>query len=362
MEELNKKVIGNAVSAYFMVFVSVFFLWSKKPYINHEFVRSHVKSAFSLHLMMAVMLFIMSYPFFRGTHILGYSLNTIITASLSLLIFAGILYGMYMAHKWKRVTLWEIFHKTGVSKDLITTSRSEKISEENSLILMLAHVPFLGYIVYPRHKELSHIRDIAQLNLIVTLLCVLIYIAWYASLASLIMLAYIIYSVFQSIRLALEDEITTLNLDKIPTVEEKYIMQKSLIHYVWNNLKKLPFVPFQKIVTDTTTLYKQQEAKDEESITEKRSFHIKNFLVLVLLAALIVFILGWDSPVLILFLFPICYAYGYNERRAYRMPYIYDIYAFFSRIFSRVWHIFHKTRKLQKTQIKETVKMWEQKK
>lgn len=98
MEELNKKVIGNAVSAYFLVVGSTFFFLSKNPNVHHPFVLSHVKSAFSLHIIMAVMLYIMSYPFLRTIPILGYSLNTIITASLCLIIFAGILYGMYMAH------------------------------------------------------------------------------------------------------------------------------------------------------------------------------------------------------------------------------------------------------------------------
>jgi uncharacterized membrane protein len=193
MEVLHKKVIGNAVSAYFLVFVSLFFLLSKKPYINHPFVRSHAKSAFTLQLMMALMLFIMSYPFLRGVHVLGYSVNTIITASLSLCIFSGILYGMYMAHRGKTVTIGEIFHKAGTPTNLISTSRSEKISEENSLHLILAQVPFLGYIISPRHQNLPHMRDIAQLNMIVTLLSTLIFIAGYTSLASLVMLSYIIY-------------------------------------------------------------------------------------------------------------------------------------------------------------------------
>ncbi len=69
MEDLNKKIIGNAVVAYFMVFVSIFFLWSKEPYINHPFVKSHVKSAVSLHILMAVMLFVMSYPFLKSVEV-----------------------------------------------------------------------------------------------------------------------------------------------------------------------------------------------------------------------------------------------------------------------------------------------------
>lgn len=362
MEELHKKVIWNAVSAYFMVFVSVFFLFSKSKYINHPFVKSHVKSAVSLHILMWVMLFIMSYPFLRSIHVLWYSLNTIITASVSLSIFAGILYGMYMAHKWKTITLWEMFHSAWVSKNLISTESTQKIGEENALILILAHIPFFGYIIYPRHKNVSHIRDISQINMIITLISVLIFIGGYTSLASLIMLFYIIYSVFQAIRLSIQDEISTLNLDIIPTVEEKYILQKSLFTYVWNNLKKKRFIPLKEIIAEKMLQYQKQEASDEVSLTKKQSFHTRNYIILTILFIISIIIFSWNSSILILFLFPLFYGIWYKERRAYRMPYMYDMYSCFSGIFSKIWQLFHKTRKLQKTQINQTVTMGEQKK
>ena len=232
MEKLNKKVIGNAVIAYFFGVVSTLFFFSKNSNVKHPFVLSHVKSACFLHIIMFIMLYIVSYPFLRTIDVLGYSVNTIITASLCLIIFSGILYGMYMAHHGKRITLGEMFHKAGTSRKLISTSTSEKIEEENSLILILAHIPFFGYIIYPRHKELAHIRDISQLNLFVTIIAVLILITGFTSLSSLIMLAYIVYSVFQAIRLSIQGEISTLNLDIIPTIREKYLLQKSLLSYV----------------------------------------------------------------------------------------------------------------------------------
>jgi uncharacterized membrane protein len=70
MEKLNKKITGNAALAYFFVVGSTFFFLSKNPNVNHPFVKSHVKSAFLLHLLMAIMLFVMSYPFLRSIHIL----------------------------------------------------------------------------------------------------------------------------------------------------------------------------------------------------------------------------------------------------------------------------------------------------
>ena len=40
----------------------------------------------------------------------------------------------------------------------------------------------------------------------------------------------------------------------IPTVEEKYILQKSLIAYVWNNLRKKNFIPLSEILETKTLL------------------------------------------------------------------------------------------------------------
>jgi hypothetical protein len=55
MEEtsINPKVKANAISAYLLVFVSFLFLFNKtNKYINNDFVRSHTKTAFFIHLML----------------------------------------------------------------------------------------------------------------------------------------------------------------------------------------------------------------------------------------------------------------------------------------------------------------------
>jgi hypothetical protein len=196
--------------------------------------------------------------------------------------------------------------------------------------------------------------------MIVTLLSTLIFIAGYTSLASLVMLSYIIYWVFQGIRLTLQDEITTLNLDIVPTVEEKYILQKSLLSYLWNNLKKKSFVPLQKIIEEKTLLTQKREKADEVMIAQKYSFHLRNYFILALLCVITAGVLRWNSPVLILFLFPACYGLWHISRRAYRMPYIYDMYALISTILYKVFHVFSRARKLQKTNTHSSVKMWEE--
>jgi hypothetical protein len=48
---IHQKSINNAISAYLMVFISVIFLFNKKnDFLNNNFVKSHTKVAFLIHL------------------------------------------------------------------------------------------------------------------------------------------------------------------------------------------------------------------------------------------------------------------------------------------------------------------------
>jgi hypothetical protein len=49
-QELNIKIKNNAMSAYFLIFLCASFLFVKhNPNVNHPFVKSHTKTALSLH-------------------------------------------------------------------------------------------------------------------------------------------------------------------------------------------------------------------------------------------------------------------------------------------------------------------------
>lgn len=386
MQELNKKIIGNAVSAYFMVWICIFFLFNKSPYMDHPFVKSHVKVAFMLHIILFVMLFIMSYPFLDNIAFFGYTLNTLITAGLGLTIFGAILYGMLQAHRGKSLTLWEMFDTAKVSKDIVKHNSTETLGEEETLLLILAQVPFLGYIIYPRHKKIPHIRDIIQLNIIVMLISSFLFVVWSFSLASIIILLYIIAWVFQAIRLGMEHKISTLDMSLVPTAEEKYILQKSLCSYVGNTLRKKTFVPLKKLREEKAKKHYEREVEELEALKKlapakipgwvfyipflnltwifylktQEKTHIKNGITLTLIWALLTGLLWYfdiHNGILIFMLFPLFYGIGYLPRKAYHMPYIYDVYAFFAAIFWFVGHIFHRTRNLQKTDKQETIKI-----
>ncbi len=386
--DVHKKVIWNAVSAYFMVFVSIFFLISKSPYINHPFVKNHVKVAFSLHILLFSMLFIMSFNFLENIDVFGYSLNTLISSFLSLLIFWMLLYGAFKAYNGKTITLKEIFHASWIKKDIIEYTETKNFSEEDNLSIILAHVPFLWYISYGNHKKLPHIKDISLLNMLITIISIALFALWYTSLASIVVLSYIIWSVFQSLRLIFEGKLITLNMSIVPTPEEKYILQKSLFSYVWNSFKKNTFVKLSDIIKEKTRERYKKELADLEVLKAKKIsplptwvfyipivniialfflnsrdiFHIRNGIIISIFFTWIALFIAWDSPLLLFTLLPICYGIWYRDRKAYRMPYIYDFYAFFANIVHFITNIFHKTRKLQKTDTSSTLTINETKK
>lgn len=355
MEELNKKVIWNAVSAYFLVFISIALLMGKGKYINHDFVKSHAKSAFILHISLWIILFIMSYGFFESITVLTYSINTIITAVLMLIVFSGILFGMFKAHKWETVTLWEMFHHASSWKKYVTKNKSEDIQESDAIIMILSHIPFLGYIVGTRNSDMPHMRDIIQLNFLVTLIAVFFLIAGYNSLANILMLVYIIYWVAQSIFLLTQWSIASFGLDWFPTVEEKYILQKTTIRYVLNTLTKKVFVPFTDIRAQKTLQRIQDEKDSELHIKSPYTYITRNIIILAALFIACAVYFGWNSPVLILFLFPITFLIWHSERKAYKMPYIYDIYATIANIFTAIKHTFSKAKTLKNTTKTETI-------
>ena len=99
--ETNRKVIGNAMIAYFLLFICITFFFNKEnKYINNTFVKSHVKTAFLLHILfLLVYIVFISFNVGRSLSIIGLSLNSIIASALFIGLFGILMYGMYQAHK-----------------------------------------------------------------------------------------------------------------------------------------------------------------------------------------------------------------------------------------------------------------------
>jgi len=389
MENLNKKVIWNAVSAYFMFFVSLGFLFSKNPNISHPFVKSHVKVAFFLHILFLAMLICMSFPIGVWIGILWYSVNTILTIFFSILIFSWIFYGIFRAHRWETLSISELFkHGKKHGHEFITLQNSTKITEEHKTLLFLSHIPFIWYIVSGSYARDTTLRNIVLLNLMVSVTWVFWYVVGFSSVASLIFLLYIIWCIFQGIKIFTGDEIHTLNLDKIPDVKEKYIIQKSILIQLWNSLSRKKFIPMQETIKSKTLKFQktsEEEAKKLQKLSPsfipnlvyyipvvnlvgifflktQSKLHIRNGLLITITFWILVFFYGIHGRALIFLLFPICFGIWKREKIDYLMPYLYDIWNTISKTLYGLTHLFQKTRKLQKTETKKTVKMNETKK
>jgi len=91
---IHKKSINNAISAYLMVFISSLFLFNKKnEYVNNEFVKSHTKTAFLIHLsfLLTYIIFI-SFSFLKNVSILNYNLNYFLASTIFTFLFITLLY------------------------------------------------------------------------------------------------------------------------------------------------------------------------------------------------------------------------------------------------------------------------------
>lgn len=384
---LHKKIIGNAVVSYFLIFVSLSFLWSKQKYLDHPFVKSHVKVACILHVLLLGVIIIMSYPFLESITLFEYSLNTLITILLLLSIFTGILYWAFTAYKWDTISIWEMFQSVGGVQGFFKESSSETLWEESTLILVLAHIPFVWYIFAARHPQLPHMRDISMLNMMITILGIFLTVIGSISLASIIMLGYTIWSVYQSIKLILSHEFSSINTLIIPTPREKFILQSSLLSYVGNSLKNNRFVPLKEIITsrkNTFTkkvLHKQQEIQQLKAspipswifytpfingigiffLKSQDTHHIQHGLIITFITIILILLFGYQSPVLLFVLIPICYGIWHLDQKSYMMPYIYEVAQWIKNLFLKIFYLGRKTRELQKTDKKISVKIGEKK-
>jgi len=141
--EQNKKIIANAVSAYFMIFVSLLFLVSKdNKYLNNSFVKSHTKTAFIIHVMFLVTYIVfVSFGLGKEFSVLGYGVNTILASVIFIGLLAMLLYGIYRANKGEVLTADELL--TLSRQDKLTSIEKKELSEQEKVSIILSYIPFL---------------------------------------------------------------------------------------------------------------------------------------------------------------------------------------------------------------------------
>ncbi len=375
--ELPKKIRWNAAVSYALAFASLAFLTSKNPNFNHPFIKSHVKVAFWLHCLLLFMLYFMSYPFLRNIKIFTLSLNDIITAVLWILIFWALLYCSQRAYKWELVGL---SHLSSGGKEGITLLKTHKIDgsrEKEKALIILTHIPLFGYYLAAQNRENQQIQHIALLNLIITILCLIVAFFELKSIASLIFLSYIVWSMFISLRLIFADEYTEIDLSIIPAPEEKYILQKALLIYVKNIFDTQTFVELKTLRDSLRERHRNKEQLELQSLQELPDFQYSPLLLSVplvnllwliyqeskekkriisgaILSLLLILILTqfWiQSPLFLIALIPFFYHAGYSKRKAHHMPYISDIGNTLSYLLRHIFRIWKKTRELQKKEV-----------
>jgi len=384
--ETNRKVIGNAMIAYFLIFICItFFMNKENKYINNDFVKSHTKTAFLLHIsFLLVYIIFVSFRLGGGVHILDFSLNTLIASSLFIGIFWILMYGMYRAHRGRVFTLWDILTLTK-TENLIGMQEEKEMSEQEKLWIILSYIPFLGFFTYGKNITSVRISEIVQLNLIVSVIIWLLYISGGNNLWIFVTLLYILFVAYCVITLVSKDEVVTVSMKYIPSPTEKYIWIQSLCIYIKNHLHGKDVGDIQSLYEKNKLAYYEAEKKREAEQKTKKDISLPVYLIFIPIINILslpfvkgkykyhiisnnllnifiivsIYLFGAKTLVPLLALFPLSFALGYKSRLGYQIPFIYDIYKIVASVCYRITHLFHKTRDIQKTDRKVTMKVGE---
>ncbi|MCD5380740.1 hypothetical protein LR004_02330, partial [Candidatus Gracilibacteria bacterium] len=356
-ETIHKKTINNAISAYLMLLISGAFLFNKdNEYLNNSFVKSHTKIAFLIHISFLInyVIFI-SFSFLKEYSILEYSINYILASSIFCILFLALLYGIYKASRSEVFKISD-FLTLGKTEKIVDVDGDAQLDEKDKLTLILAQIPFVGYIIHGKFLNQKSVKDIVFLNMLVTVIIVIIYILGYTNVALLFMLGYIIFGVFASINILVNDTIIGVKLDFLPNPEEKITLTKSFFKYLKNYSSGKEFIGITQLKEEQRAKRRNEEAFNSKILEDKKDvafpkaliylpiinlftlkfldtkqrFHIINGTIITLLL-IIILVLNYfyilPSTFALLLLFPITFGLGYiDSRPAYKMPYIYEIY------------------------------------
>lgn len=378
-ENIDKKIIINAISSYLMVFVSWLFLFNKEnKYINNNFVKKHTKSALIIHLLLIINYIIFIYNWlWNKIEIFSIDLNIIIANVIFIGIISLFITWIYKAFKWEEFRIWE-FIKTNKSISLDINNDS-KFDEKDKLTIVLSYIPFIWYIVWSKFKN-DKILDILKLNLFFSIIIFILYFFNYINLANLLLLSYIVFVSFIWVNLFTRDELIRIKLPSVFLPKSKLKFQKSILIYLRNYIK-WDFKEFSIIRQEVEKKELEINNKNKEEIEKlenlkvnqyliyipiinfiflkkintKYRFHIINWLVIsFLFITLLLLNVIWliNTKILILILFPITFGLWMLEVKNYRMPYIYEIY----ELYKKIINIFLKSKKeieKRKKEIKE---------
>lgn len=390
-ENIPEKVKANAISAYLLVFISWLFLFNKtNKNIDHPFVKGHTKTAMLIHLWFLITYIIfISNSLFSTISLMWFWLNYIITTIINIALLLLLVIWIYKA---KNSSEFSISQNIDISKKkaILDIDWDWEVTEREKVTILLSFVPFIGFINFAKYKENETIQNSTRLNIIVSLIITLLYIFSYWNLANLLSLIYIVLITFIWIHLFTRNELISIKLPNYFSPENAYAWLISIIIYLKNYFNNNDFKEFKTISKNNYVQLIEQENKNEIKLSKnkdfklpkfliyipiinliflffkntKYSFHIINGLIITLLL-IITWILAdfwYFNPSLhILSLFPIFFWIGYlNNRLAYKMPIIFDIYIFIKNTLSlfKFWSKKLKEKRAEENEIKLKVKKW----
>ena len=375
MEEIKNnnresKIIGNAISAYLMICVSWLFLFNKtNNNINNDFVKWHTKTAIKIHMWFFITyLIFITYSLFSGINIIWIWLNVIIADLIFLWLLWMLILWIYKAKNSLEFNIsWDI-HITK-KHTILDLDWDWEITEKEKFTILLSYIPFIWFLNYSKYTENETINESTRLNITVSTFITLLYLFDYPNLANLFSLFYIVLIAFIWINLFTRNEFIQVKLPQIFSPAKIHFFISISIKYLKNYFNDNKFKQFSVLENEECEIIKLNEQKDIEFISTRKElrpakfliyipflnlififfrdtkyiFHIINGIVItfiVIICIILSYFININNYIYLLISFPILFWIWFTSNKLeYKLPFIFDIYTFFSKIFSflKVW-------------------------
>lgn len=363
-KEQNSKIIWNAISAYFMIFVSGMFLFNKtNPLLSNNFVKKHTKSALMVHLgFLATYMIFISYGIWASISIWSFSLNYIFASIFCIILLGTLLFWVFRASKWEYFAIWEVIKVSKVQRVVDVNSKFTDLEERDKLDIILSYIPFFSFYIAPKHKNNSHITHGSRGSLFITVILILLYNFWHTDIVIFLTLIYTIYVVFVSINLFATWNIIQIRFSNIFSPEYKFNYTHALCRYLKNYIKWQELLSVNKYLSEIQEENKIKNLADNDKMLSlpdlklpkftiyipllnlfyifvkenKYSTHIRNWLVISVLFILVIILLKYTilsyGFLYIFVIISVYWIWTIHKQPVYKMPYIYMFYTVFKKI------------------------------
>ena len=374
LSNIHPKTKANAISSYLMIFMSLGFLINKEnPYINNDFVKSHTKHAFILHIaFFATYIIFVIFDIIPYFEILdGIYIEQAITGTIFTLIFLKLLHGIYTAHKWEHPNTNIKIFKTQKNNFLNTSEKS--ISEREKAYTLISLIPFISFL-FVQEKPNTITENNTKLALIWAIIISLLYISGNTNFLLIFTLIYIIYTCFFAVNLYGKESVIQIQTSYIPSPKSIQTYMWVFFIYIW------AFIKWKEPETLKVLAEKQRENIPCEELKNLRDTSIPKVLLYIpiiniaflktyntkyryhfvygiLLAIISIFTAIISIKWLILIVIPICFGIGYAKiSYDYKMPFLYPLYKWIESIIKWCTKKWIKAKQLHKTDTVTTFK------